>query len=90
MLPTSFKVIPVLVLNDVDNGLKMCEVLCENGLPVAEITFRTAAAADIIAAASKRFPEMLIGAGTILNRCQICRCSGFQPHRSQSGYGNEI
>ncbi len=75
MLPTSFKVIPVLVLNDVDNGLKMCEVLCENGLPVAEITFRTAAAADIIAAASKRFPEMLIGAGTILNTCDLKRAA---------------
>lgn len=62
-----FRVIPVLVLNDLNDGLKMCESLCENGLPVAEITFRTKPAAEIIAQAAKHFPEMLIGAGTILN-----------------------
>lgn len=61
-----FRVIPVLVLNDVDTGLKMCECLCKNGLPVAEITFRTESAAEVIREASKRFPEMLLGAGTVL------------------------
>lgn len=73
MLPINFKVVPVLVLNDVETGLKMCEVLCENNLPVAEITFRTAAAAEIISAASKRFPQMLIGAGTVLNVADLQR-----------------
>ncbi len=68
-----YRVIPVLVLNDVDTGLKMCEVLCDNGLPVAEITFRTAAAPDVIREASKRFPQMLIGAGTILNVADLDR-----------------
>ncbi|MBO7147734.1 MAG: bifunctional 4-hydroxy-2-oxoglutarate aldolase/2-dehydro-3-deoxy-phosphogluconate aldolase [Lentisphaeria bacterium] len=62
-----YKIIPVLVLNDVESGLKRCEMLCKNGLPVAEITFRTAAAEDVIKAVSKEFPEMFIGAGTILN-----------------------
>ena len=62
-----YKIIPVLVLNDVESGLKRCEMLCKNGLPVAEITFRTAAAEDVIKAVSKEFPEMFIGAGPILN-----------------------
>ena len=66
-------VVPVLVLNDVETGLKMCELLLENNLPVAEITFRTVAAADIISAASKHFPELLLGAGTVLNVADLDR-----------------
>ena len=62
-----FKIIPVLVLNDVESGLKRCEMLCRNGLAVAEVTFRTEAAEAVIKAVSKEFPEMWIGAGTILN-----------------------
>ena len=61
------KIVPVLVLNTLDEGLAVCEQLCRNGLPAAEITFRTSAAESIIREASKQFPEMLIGAGTILN-----------------------
>ena len=63
----SIRIVPVLVLNDLDEGLKVCEQLCRCGLPSAEITFRTAAAEDIIREASRRFPEMFIGAGTVLN-----------------------
>lgn len=62
-----FKIIPVLVLNDLDQGLKRCEMLLKNGLGVAEITFRTQAAESIIKAAAREFPEMYLGAGTILN-----------------------
>lgn len=61
-----FKIIPVLVLNDVDSGLRMCETLMECGLPTAEITFRTQAAETIIREAAKRFPGLYLGAGTIL------------------------
>lgn len=68
---SQIKIVPVLVLNDLDSGLKMCELLVECGLPAAEITFRTAAAESIIAAASKRFPELYIGAGTILNTADL-------------------
>ena len=64
---SAIKIVPVLVLNDVESGLKMCEVLVECGLPAAEITFRTAAAEDVIRAASEKFPELYLGAGTILN-----------------------
>ena len=63
----AIRIVPVLVLNDVDSGLKMCEVLAECGLPAAEITFRTTAAEAVIKAASTRFPELYLGAGTILN-----------------------
>jgi len=73
MLDSSFRVIPVLVLNDLDTGLKMCETLCENGLPVAEITFRTTVAAEVIREAAKRFPKMLLGAGTVLNTTDLNR-----------------
>lgn len=68
-----YKIIPVLVLEDLESGLKKCELLCENGLPVAEITFRTQAAESIIREASKRFPQMFIGAGTILNTADLHR-----------------
>ena len=67
------KIIPVLVLNDVEEGLKICEALYNNGLPAAEITFRTAAAEGVIREAVKRFPEMYIGAGTVLNTSDLKR-----------------
>ena len=67
------KIVPVLVLNDLDSGLKMCELLAECGLPAAEITFRTTAAESIIREAAKRFPELYLGAGTILNTVDLKR-----------------
>ena len=68
-----YKIIPVLVLEDLESGLRRCELLCECGLPVAEITFRTKAAESIIREASRRFPEMFIGADTILNTADLHR-----------------
>ena len=61
------KIIPVLAIEKLEDGIKICEMLNRCGLKAAEITFRTAAAEDIIREASRLFPEMLIGAGTILN-----------------------
>lgn len=61
------KIIPVLVINTVDEGLRICEMLYKCGLPSAEITFRTAAAEGTIREVLKRFPDMTAGAGTILN-----------------------
>ncbi len=61
-------VIPVLVLEDVDSGLKLLEVLSKAGLKAAEITFRTKAAPAVIREAKKRFPELYLGAGTVLNK----------------------
>ena len=70
---SAIRIVPVLVLNDVDSGLKMCEVLAECGLPAAEITFRTTAAEAVIKAASTRFPELYLGAGTVLNSRDLHR-----------------
>lgn len=61
------KIVPVLALNSVEDGMKICRIFAEQGLLGAEITFRTKAAAEVIAAVSKAFPQLLIGAGTILN-----------------------
>jgi 2-dehydro-3-deoxyphosphogluconate aldolase/(4S)-4-hydroxy-2-oxoglutarate aldolase len=61
------QIIPVLAIEKVEDGIKVCEILNNCGLKAAEITFRTAAAEEIIREASKQFPELLIGAGTILN-----------------------
>lgn len=68
-----FRVVPVLVVTELESGLKLCECLCENGLPVAEITFRTPVAAEVIREAAKRFPTIVLGAGTILTTQDLDR-----------------
>lgn len=67
------KIVPVLALEKLDDGLRMCEILSRCGLGVAEITFRTAAAESIIIEAVKAFPDLLIGAGTVLNTNDLHR-----------------
>lgn len=59
-------VVPVVVLNDAQDALPLAEALCEGGLPCAEVTFRTEAAEESIRLMTKEFPEMLVGAGTVL------------------------
>ncbi len=61
------KVVPVLAIEKVEDGVKMCEVLNNCGLKAAEITFRTKAAEGIIKEAARLFPELVLGAGTVLN-----------------------
>ena len=65
------RIVPVIVINDVAKAVPLAKALCDGGLPCAEITFRTAAAADAIRAITKEFPEMLVGAGTILTPAQV-------------------
>lgn len=60
-------VIPVVSIPREEYAVPLAEALIEGGLPCAEITFRTEAAAGAIAAIGKRFPDLLLGAGTILN-----------------------
>lgn len=64
---SQLKIVPVLAIEKVEDGLKMCEVLDRCGLKIAEITFRTAAAEEIIRQSTEKFPELVIGAGTVLN-----------------------
>lgn len=63
----ALKIVPVVKLDDAGNAEKLGETLCRGGLPVAEITFRTEAAEESIRLMSSRFPEMLVGAGTVVN-----------------------
>ena len=64
------KIVPVVVLNSIEETLPKMQALKNGGLPCAEITFRTPCAAEAIALAVKTFPDMLIGAGTVINRDQ--------------------
>lgn len=65
-----YRVVPVVVFNDIDEVRPKLRAMCEGGLPIAEITYRTACAGDAIRIAVKEFPQMLIGAGTVINRQQ--------------------
>jgi 2-dehydro-3-deoxyphosphogluconate aldolase/(4S)-4-hydroxy-2-oxoglutarate aldolase len=64
-------VVPVIALDDAAAALPLADALIAGGLPVAEITFRTAAARDTIAAIAAHRPEVLIGAGTVLVEDQV-------------------
>ena len=67
-----FKVIPVVVLNNEEEAKLQLEALKEGNLLIAEITFRTEYAPKGIEYAIKNYPEILVGAGTIINEEQ-CR-----------------
>lgn len=64
-------VIPVLTFEDKKMALKISEALIEGGLNTLEITLRTSNALECIEAVKKEFPNILVGAGTILNKKQI-------------------
>lgn len=67
----SMGILPVIKLNDAKDAVPLAKALCEGGLPCAEVTFRTDAAKDSIAAMTEAFPDMLVGAGTVLNAEQV-------------------
>ena len=67
------KLVPVVVLKELSEAEPTLQALCDGGLPVAEITFRTACAADAIRLGCEKFPDMLIGAGTVINAEQANR-----------------
>ena len=66
-------IIPVVVLDDAKDAEPLGRALCEGGLPCAEVTFRTAAAEESIRIMAEKFPEMLVGAGTVLTTEQVDR-----------------
>lgn len=66
------KIIPVVVLNSVDETVVKLDALRRGGINAAEITFRTECAKDALSTAVKAFPDMLVGAGTVINETQ-CR-----------------
>lgn len=61
----ALKVVPVVAIESVESALPFADALIAGGLPVAEITFRTSAAAEVIRVLSKERPELLVGAGTV-------------------------
>ncbi|MBY7862446.1 bifunctional 4-hydroxy-2-oxoglutarate aldolase/2-dehydro-3-deoxy-phosphogluconate aldolase [Vibrio fluvialis] len=67
----ALKIIPVIAIDNAEDIIPLGKVLVENGLPVAEITFRSDAAEEAIRLLRESQPEMLIGAGTVLNRAQV-------------------
>ena len=67
------KVVPVVVLNDVKDAAPLAKALVEGGLPCAEVTFRTDAAAESIRIMTEAYPDMLVGAGTVLTTEQVDR-----------------
>ena len=68
-----YGVVPVVVLNDAKDALPLAKALVEGGLACAEVTFRTAAAEESIRIMAEQFPEMLVGAGTVLTTEQVDR-----------------
>lgn len=66
-------IIPVIALDNVEDAAPLAKALCDGGLPCAEVTFRTAAAEESIRIMSEQFPEMLVGAGTVLTTEQVDR-----------------
>ncbi|HIV22814.1 MAG TPA: bifunctional 4-hydroxy-2-oxoglutarate aldolase/2-dehydro-3-deoxy-phosphogluconate aldolase [Candidatus Merdiplasma excrementigallinarum] len=65
--------VPVVVLHDAKDAKPLAQALCQGGLPCAEVTFRTDAAEESIRQMSREFPDMLVGAGTVLTVEQVNR-----------------
>lgn len=70
---SSLGIVPVVVLQDAKDARPLAEALIAGGLPVAEVTFRTDAAEESIRIISEAYPEMLVGAGTVLTISQVDR-----------------
>jgi 2-dehydro-3-deoxyphosphogluconate aldolase/(4S)-4-hydroxy-2-oxoglutarate aldolase len=68
-----FPVIPVIVLDDANDAVPLAEALLAGGLNIIEVTFRTAAAAESIQRIAQAFPEMQVGAGTVVTPEQAKR-----------------
>ncbi|MEX6002627.1 bifunctional 4-hydroxy-2-oxoglutarate aldolase/2-dehydro-3-deoxy-phosphogluconate aldolase [Providencia vermicola] len=62
---------PVITINNAEHGAPLAKALMENGLPCAEVTFRTPAAVQAIKNMRAAYPEILIGAGTVLTTQQV-------------------
>ena len=69
-------VVPVVVLNDTKDAAPLAKALAEGGLPCAEVTFRTEAAEESIRIMTTEYPEMFVGAGTVLTIDQVDRAVG--------------
>jgi 2-dehydro-3-deoxyphosphogluconate aldolase/(4S)-4-hydroxy-2-oxoglutarate aldolase len=64
---TEFGVVPVIAIEDAAHAVGLADALSEGGLPIAEITFRTAAASAVMETLQRERPDFLVGAGTVLD-----------------------
>ncbi len=64
-------IVPVIALQNADDAEPLAKALCDGGLPAAEVTFRTEAAEKSIRIIANKFPDMLVGAGTVLTAGQV-------------------
>ncbi|PKI16102.1 bifunctional 4-hydroxy-2-oxoglutarate aldolase/2-dehydro-3-deoxy-phosphogluconate aldolase [Colwellia sp. 12G3] len=64
-------IVPVLVINNVEEALPIAEALLTAGIKVLEVTLRTPAALDVISAIARELPEAIVGSGTVTNRQQL-------------------
>lgn len=86
-----FGVVPVVVLDDVKDAIPLADALCEGGLPCAEVTFRTAAAEESIRLMTGKYPDMLVGAGTVLTIGQVdCAVAAGAKFIVSPGFDPEI
>ena len=67
----SIGLIPVIKIENPDDAVPLAKALIDGGLPAAEITFRTSCAAEAIKNITEAYPEMLVGAGTVLTTEQV-------------------
>lgn len=65
-----YKLIPVVVIENVGDTIPLMQSLCDGGLPVAEITFRTDCVKMALSIAVENFPQMIVGAGTVITSSQ--------------------
>ena len=65
--------VPVIAIDDAEDAVPLCKALADGGLPVAEITFRTAAAEESIRRVHEELPHVLLCAGTVLTIEQVDR-----------------
>ena len=86
-----YKIVPVVTIQKIGDAAEMLEGLVKGSLPVAEICFRTDCAEEAIKLAIKKYPEMLVGAGTVsyTHLDVYKRQTGYSarnPHRNSGGY----
>lgn len=93
-------VIPVLTIERVEDAVPLARVLARAGLPLMEVTFRTAAAAEAIAAIAREVPEAVAGAGTLLRAAHVSQAveagakflvsPGFTPEVAAAGLASTV
>lgn len=64
-------IVPVIKIDNAANAKPLAKALIDGGLPCAEVTFRTACAKEAISIIAKEYPEMIVGAGTVLTKAQV-------------------